>query len=39
MGPQTINIHRTAGDPRGMHVAEFTTRIVRVIGSPPHEHI
>ena len=32
--PQTIQIHLPAGDPRGMRVAEITTRIVRVIEVP-----
>ena len=34
MRPQTIQIFLPAGDPRGMHVAEITTRIVRVIEVP-----
>jgi hypothetical protein len=32
--PQTIQIFLPAGDPRGMRVAEITTRIVRVIEVP-----
>ena len=32
--PQTIQIYLPAGDPRGMRVAEITTRIVRVIKVP-----
>lgn len=32
--PQTIQIFLPAGDPRGMRVAEITTRIVRVIEIP-----
>ncbi len=32
--PQTIQIYLPAGDPRGMRVAEITTRIVRVIEVP-----
>lgn len=32
--PQTMQIHLPAGDPRGMRVAEITTRIVRVIEVP-----
>lgn len=32
--PQTIQIYLPAGDPRGMRVAEITTRIVRVIEIP-----
>lgn len=32
--PQTIQIYLPAGDPRGMRVAEVTTRIVRVIEVP-----
>ena len=31
MRPQTIQIFLPAGDPRGVRVAEITTRIVRVI--------
>ena len=34
MRPQTIQIFLPAGDPRGMRVAEITTRIVRVIEVP-----
>lgn len=34
MRPQTIQIILPAGDPRGMRVAEITTRIVRVIEVP-----
>jgi hypothetical protein len=34
MRPQTIQIFLPAGDPRGMRVAEITTRIVRVIEIP-----
>ena len=34
MRPQTIQIYLPAGDPRGMRVAEITTRIVRVIEVP-----
>ena len=33
-GPQTIQIYLPAGDPRGVRVAEITTRIVRVIEVP-----
>jgi hypothetical protein len=29
--PQTIQIYISAGDPRGMRVAEINTRIVRVV--------
>jgi hypothetical protein len=32
--PQTIQIFLPTGDPRGMRVAEITTRIVRVIEVP-----
>jgi hypothetical protein len=32
--PQTIQIFLPAGDPRGMRMAEITTRIVRVIEVP-----
>ena len=32
--PQTIQIYLPGGDPRGMRVAEITTRIVRVIEVP-----
>lgn len=32
--PQTIQIFLPAGDPRGMRVAEITTRIIRVIEIP-----
>jgi len=32
--PQTIQIYLPSGDPRGMRVAEITTRIVRVIEVP-----
>lgn len=32
--PQTIQIFLPAGDPRGIRVAEITTRIVRVIEIP-----
>jgi Domain of unknown function (DUF4357) len=32
--PQTIQIYLPAGDPRGMRVAEITTRIVRVVEVP-----
>lgn len=32
--PQTIQIYLPAGDPRGMRIAEITTRIVRVIEVP-----
>jgi hypothetical protein len=32
--PQTIQIYLPAGDPRGLRVAEITTRIVRVIEIP-----
>ena len=32
--PQTIQIFLPAGDPRGMRVAEITTRIIRVIEVP-----
>ena len=32
--PQTIQIFLPKGDPRGMRVAEITTRIVRVIEVP-----
>lgn len=32
--PQTIQIHLSAADQRGMQVAEITTRIVRVIEVP-----
>ena len=32
--PQTIQIYLPTGDPRGMRVAEITTRIVRVIEVP-----
>lgn len=35
--PQTIQIYLPAGDPRGMRVAEITTRIVRVIEVPRSE--
>lgn len=34
MRPQTIQIFLPAGDPRGMRVAEITTRIVRVVEVP-----
>ena len=34
MRPQTIQIYLPAGDPRGVRVAEITTRIVRVIEVP-----
>lgn len=34
MRPQTIQIFLPAGDPRGMRVAEITTRIIRVIEVP-----
>ena len=34
MRPQTIQIFLPAGDPRGVRVAEITTRIVRVIEVP-----
>ena len=34
MRPQTIQIYLPFGDPRGMRVAEITTRIVRVIEVP-----
>jgi hypothetical protein len=34
MRPQTIQIFLPAGDPRGMRIAEITTRIVRVIEVP-----
>jgi hypothetical protein len=37
MRPQTIQIFLPAGDPRGMRVAEITTRIVRVIEVPRSE--
>jgi len=37
--PKTIQIYLPGGDPRGIRVAEVTTRIVQVIevprGSPP----
>ena len=32
--PQTIQIYLPAGDPRGIRVAEITTRIVRVVEVP-----
>jgi hypothetical protein len=32
--PQTIPIFLPAGDPRGMRMAEITTRIIRVIEVP-----
>ena len=32
--PQTIQIFLPSGDPRGMRVAEITTRIIRVIEVP-----
>ena len=32
--PQTIQIFLPSGDPRGIRVAEITTRIVRVIEIP-----
>lgn len=32
--PQTIQIFLPGGDPRGVRVAEITTRIVRVIEVP-----
>ena len=32
--PQTIQIYLPAGNPRGMRVAEITTRIIRVIEMP-----
>jgi len=32
--PQTIQIYLPAGDPRGMRIAEITTRIVRVVEVP-----
>ena len=32
--PQTIQIFLPAGDPRGIRVAEITTRIIRVIEVP-----
>lgn len=35
--PQTIQIFLPAGDPRGMRVAEITTRIVRVVEVPRSE--
>lgn len=35
--PQTIQIFLPAGDPRGMRVAEITTRIIRVIEIPRSE--
>ena len=35
--PQTIQIFLPAGDPRGMRVAEITTRIIRVIEVPRSE--
>jgi len=35
--PQTIQIYLPAGDPRGMRVAEITTRIVRVIEVPRNQ--
>ena len=35
--PQTIQIHLPVGDPRGMRVAEITTRIVRVIEVPRNQ--
>ena len=34
MRHQTIQIYHSAGDPRGMRIAEITTRIVRVIEVP-----
>lgn len=34
MRPQTIQIFLPSGDPRGMRVAEITTRIIRVIEIP-----
>lgn len=34
MRPQTIQIYLPSGDPRGIRVAEITTRIVRVIEVP-----
>ena len=34
MRPQTIQIFLPAGDPRGMRIAEITTRIVRVVEVP-----
>ena len=34
MRPQTIQIFLPSGDPRGMRVAEITTRIIRVIEVP-----
>ena len=37
MRPQTIQIYLPAGDPRGMRIAEITTRIVRVIEVPRSE--
>lgn len=36
--PQTIQIFLPSGDPRGMRVAEITTRIVRVIEVPGKSH-
>ena len=32
--PQTIQIYLPTGDPRGMRIAEITTRIVRVVEVP-----
>lgn len=32
--PQTIQIYLPKGDPRGLRIAEITTRIVRVLGIP-----
>jgi len=32
--PKTIQIYLPGGDPRGMRVAEITTRIVQVIEVP-----
>jgi len=34
MRPQPIQIYLPAGDPRGMRMAEITTRIVRVVEVP-----
>lgn len=35
MTPKTIQIFLPGGDPRGIRVAEITTRIVQVIEVPP----
>ena len=32
--PQTIQIYLPKGDPRGLRIAEITTRIVRVLEIP-----